>query len=378
MPSIWDSYPSDYRAQEVKKITAAVRAGECVSVVGLSGAGKSNLLGFIAGRVVLPDPGPRFVLIDCNRLAGAGPAAFYRLARRALESSEAGEAAEGGIGPEDAELASLDRALAGLLAERNLCLLLDRFDALTPSLPISAQAALFSNLRALRDAHKYALTYVTGTRRPLDPVTELAELFYANTLWLGPLSESDARWTIARYAQRKGLDWDETQAQALVRLAATYPSLLRAACEAFGAGAGLDLESLRAHPAVQRRVAEFWEDAPDPADLARSGLTGHPFLPASPQGTARTAGVDESSLASTLTAKEHLLLEYLRAHPGQVCAKDDLIRAVWPEDRIFEEGVRDDSLAQLVRRLRKKIEPDPSLPRYLHTVPGRGYRFSPN
>jgi two-component system KDP operon response regulator KdpE len=60
-----------------------------------------------------------------------------------------------------------------------------------------------------------------------------------------------------------------------------------------------------------------------------------------------------------------------------VCEKDDLIRAAWPEDRAFLEGLRDDSLAQLVRRLRKKIEPDPSNPRHIHTIPGRGYRYRP-
>jgi len=50
--SVWDSYPPDYRAAEVRAITGATRAGECVSVVGLSGAGKSNLLGFLADRHV--------------------------------------------------------------------------------------------------------------------------------------------------------------------------------------------------------------------------------------------------------------------------------------------------------------------------------------
>jgi DNA-binding response OmpR family regulator len=80
---------------------------------------------------------------------------------------------------------------------------------------------------------------------------------------------------------------------------------------------------------------------------------------------------------SRLTAKEALLFEYLRSHPGQVCTKDELVQAVWPEDQIYEQGVRDDSLAQLVRRTRIKIEPDPSTPLYLHTIPGRGYKFTP-
>jgi DNA-binding response OmpR family regulator len=81
---------------------------------------------------------------------------------------------------------------------------------------------------------------------------------------------------------------------------------------------------------------------------------------------------------SQFTAKEHQLFDYLFAHPDQVCTKDDLIRAVWSEDQIYEQGVRDDSLAQLVRRLRLKLEPDPSNPRYIHTLPGRGYLFKNN
>jgi two-component system, OmpR family, response regulator ResD len=79
-----------------------------------------------------------------------------------------------------------------------------------------------------------------------------------------------------------------------------------------------------------------------------------------------------------LTAKEVILLDYFQAHPDQVCEKDDLIRAVWPEDRIFRQGVRDDSLAQLVKRLRGKIEPDPANPRLILTVPGRGYEYQGN
>jgi len=99
-----------------------------------------------------------------------------------------------------------------------------------------------------------------------------------------------------------------------------------------------------------------------------SGLEGLPLLALAPE----IQGFDTSQL----TEKEFLLLQYLEAHPGDVCSKDDLVQAVWPEDQIYERGIRDDSLAQLVRRLRVKIEPEPSNPRYIQTVPGRGYRFS--
>jgi DNA-binding response OmpR family regulator len=149
-----------------------------------------------------------------------------------------------------------------------------------------------------------------------------------------------------------------------------YPSLLRAVSEAYAGGAQLDLAELRDHPAIQRRVKEFWDDAPAESDVRNSALEGLPLLElaASPQGFD----------TSQLTEKEFLLLEYLQTHPDEVCGKDALVQAVWPEDVIYERGIRDDSLAQLVRRLRVKIESDPSAPRYIQTVPGRGYRYTPD
>ncbi len=356
----WDSYPQDYRFKEVQAILEAVRGGECAAVVGLSGSGKSNLLGYLAQR---SGEAPPLVLVDCNRLAELSTAALFRLVRQALGSPDAA--------PDEA--AALEDAISRRLqGQPGLCLLFDRFEALAEQ----DAGTVSSNLRALRDAHKYELTYVIATRRPLKPHTELAELFFAHTIWLGPLSPSDSHWNVKRYAARKGLAWDESAAEQLTALSGGYPALLRAACEAYAAGCFLNLEALAAHPAVQRRVEEFWADAPDEAMLRQSGLAGLPLLAAGrPQEQAKAVA---PILANTdqLTAKEHLLWEYLCAHPNQVCEKDALIRAVWPEDRIFERGIRDDSLAQLIRRLREKVEPEPSKPRYIHTLPGRGYRFT--
>jgi len=182
----WNDYPADYRHTEVEYILAAARAGESVSVVGLSGAGKSNLAGFLAQQA-----GEGLSLVDCNRLVSHTPDSFFQLTRRALASIEQA--------PD--ELAALEQAIAQRLEAppRRVCLVFDRFDGL----PLETQHSLYGNLRALRDEYKYRLTYVTFTRRPLDERSELAELFYAHTLWLGPLSESDARWSIDGYAYRQ-------------------------------------------------------------------------------------------------------------------------------------------------------------------------------
>jgi len=349
--STWDSYPADYRTKEVHSILAAVRAGECLAIVGLSGAGKSNLLGFLVNRA---NPEGDLVLVDCNRLVEGTPAGFFRLVRSSLGDSQ--------MAPD--ELAALERTVEQRLqaAPHRLCLLFDRFDALSPSLLLP----LSNSLRSLRDTHKYQLTYGIATRRPLDPQSELAELFFAHTLWLGPLSPGDARWSADQYAQRQGIAWDEKVLQKLVELSWGYPSLLRAACEAVADGAPLEVPALLSHSAVQQRMNEFWADLPSPEDLKRSGLEGHPMLLQK-----RPASFD----LSDLTAKEALLMKYFLAHPNQLCEKDDLIRAVWPEDRIYEGGIRDDSLAQLVRRLRRKIEVNPANPVFIENAPGRGYLF---
>jgi DNA-binding response OmpR family regulator len=55
----------------------------------------------------------------------------------------------------------------------------------------------------------------------------------------------------------------------------------------------------------------------------------------------------------------------------------DEIHAMGPEDKVCERGVRDDSPAQLVRRLREKIESDTSHPEKIQTVAGRGKRSLP-
>ena len=361
-----EAYPTDYRAEMVAALEAAVSAGDSVSVVGLSGAGKSNLLGYLAQRGTRS--GPALVLVDGNRLAEATPAGFLRLMRRSLERA----LPLAGAAESDDPLEALDLAVArrlevaagsrGVSFLLDLSLLLDRSGRLFGA----ADRGFFNNLRALRDGHKFRLTYVAATRHPLPTDTELAELFYGHTLWLGPLADSDARWTVARYAARQGQTWDTDTVSALVAASGGYPALLRAMCEAHAAGVPPEPAALAAHPAVHARVEEFWSDQPSTGELDAAGLTGIAVL---------MAGRAPNFDTTALTAKEHLLLQFFRAHAGQVCEKDDLIRAVWPEDRVQVRGVRDDSLAQLVRRLREKIEADPARPRHVQTVPGRGYRF---
>ncbi|MBN2386695.1 MAG: FHA domain-containing protein [Anaerolineales bacterium] len=75
----------------------------------------------------------------------------------------------------------------------------------------------------------------------------------------------------------------------------------------------------------------------------------------------------------TLSPKEYQLLAYLFERRGQVCSKDDIGRAVWPE---YEAGgIFDYQIENLVRRLRTRIEFDPAVPQLLLTIRGLGYKL---
>jgi DNA-binding response OmpR family regulator len=74
-----------------------------------------------------------------------------------------------------------------------------------------------------------------------------------------------------------------------------------------------------------------------------------------------------------LTAKEFDLLCFLAFHPRRVFSRDQLMESVWGYEPAFDTG----TVTVHVRRLREKIEDDPSQPRHLETVWGVGYRFCP-
>ena len=73
-----------------------------------------------------------------------------------------------------------------------------------------------------------------------------------------------------------------------------------------------------------------------------------------------------------LTTKEFDLLAHFLTHPRRAFRREELLEAVWG----WSYG--DTSTVTVhVRRLREKVERDPSDPRHLRTVRGVGYRFEP-
>lgn len=72
-----------------------------------------------------------------------------------------------------------------------------------------------------------------------------------------------------------------------------------------------------------------------------------------------------------LTPKEYAIIKMFMSDPGKALSRDDILNLVWGEDYFGDVKTVDVN----IRRLREKIEDDPSHPEYLQTVWGYGYRW---
>jgi DNA-binding response OmpR family regulator len=88
---------------------------------------------------------------------------------------------------------------------------------------------------------------------------------------------------------------------------------------------------------------------------------------------AQTREVRRRGSLLELTAREFDLLWFLASHPRQVFSRDLLMERVWGYAAALDTG----TVTVHIRRLREKVEDDPSHPRFLQTVWGVGYRFAP-
>ena len=83
----------------------------------------------------------------------------------------------------------------------------------------------------------------------------------------------------------------------------------------------------------------------------------------------RTVKIDDTNIE--LTNYEFEILYLMARSPGQVFSKEQIYNQVWNESYYGAE----DNVMSLIRRIRKKIEPDPAKPIYILTVWGVGYKI---
>lgn len=324
------------------------------------------------------------------------------------------------------ELRELLRQCAAL--PLRVVLLLDRFDAFFELV----SPALIDALRGLRDAYKETLCYIVAMRQPVtalghpEALGELTELLDLHTLWLGPMQPADSRDMIHQQPWSLGKRPSPARIERLLALTGGFPALLKAALTWLQAQSGLpsggDWEAkLHRYPALANRLMGMWagldeqeqealhaiaSGRPRPAvGAARNGLVRKGVLRLDEevwriQGEllamfARENGrlrapqlwLDETSgdiyMGSQplreLSPLAHAVLTFLLRHPRQRHTKTDIILGAWPK-ALRQHGVTDDSLYQVIRELRKQVEPVPASPKYLLTWRGRpegGYQLFP-
>ena len=329
----------------------------------------------------------------------------------------------------------LAQAVESVIApsDDRLVFLFDQFDGIYKNL----NPHFFANLRSVRDGFKYRVSYVVFTRDDLSRLSrsqeneEFEELFSANVIGLGPYGRDDALVLLNRVGTRYGRSLDSEMCERLIVLTGGHPGLLKATCMAIikkeieiPDDQKRAVDALLAVRDVQSECIKLWNSISHAEQDFLRGLAVSKMVPhqdaeierllqikglilkeddasvsfspifskyvsvwrvTEPPSTKIRAGsiridtagevwVNEKQVTPPLSKKELLLLEYLCLEPGRLRTKDEIIAVVYPDEYKSGEGISDDAINTLVKRLRDRLERF-SKHGSIVTVRGKGYRM---
>ncbi len=281
----------NYRKEIAAPLFEHIHSGDSCAVVGSASMGKTRLLDFITRGDVRQQylgegTGTTLLLrVDCNRVAQLNEWGLLELMLTSIVEgcdqhpqsynfrTTFNELREPVILKENALLARRQLELAVRILINNLDLrlsfLLDEFDELYRSLPPTALA----NLRALRDAHKYRLSYVLFLRnipeflRSPAEVEGFYELFSRYTLGLTPYSAEDTAVVINQLEERHHHALPENLRQRLVSITGGHPGLVVASYDLFALHPEWAMDDpgtiqLARQPAIREECRKIWESLP--------------------------------------------------------------------------------------------------------------------
>jgi DNA-binding winged helix-turn-helix (wHTH) protein len=456
----WEAYQLAYRAEQIKILAGWISAGQSGSVIGLAGAGKSNLLGFLCHRPealcsYLPAESTSVALIpiDLNNLPSNTLATFYRVILRSFfevrscfdqmlqqTTVELYQENRATRDPFLAQSALRELLLQFQARQIRVVLVMDRFDKFGQT----ATPQMLDTLRGLRDSFKGTLCYIVGMRQEMvylfdsAVLGEIYEILDTHICWVGPMNETDARRLIMEETHTASPPPSEAEVAYLLTLTGGYPAVLKAACHWWLSKPDKPpatewVDALLAERSIRSRLEEIWtgltqeegrtlsevqgrcnrdgtigdntRDIEERHQHALSNLADKGLCQRTDSGwfilgdlfaayVTSVAGLssgkiwldettDELYQGQTplrdLSPLERAVLRFLVVHPIIRHTKTDLIVGTWP-DELRRQGVTDDSLYQVIRELRKRIEPSPAKPCYIVTWRGRpegGYQLFP-
>ena len=431
-------YPATTRAREIGEIIRFVRAGSSCQLIGIPGAGRTNTLGFLSYNKSIREhhlkdneKWTHFVYMDFSEVRKRNLSEVikfilislsYSLAERELkiEHEMVNTFLKSAI--EFADELVLFQALKksidylSIQKELTVVFLFDRFDQYIPD--ITDQ--FFINLKILRNRAKYRFSAVFALPRPFEDLVEAGiysefyEFLGGNTVYVALNDSVGIEFRIAYLEKVVGDKVSLPIKKEIITLTGGHGKLVRIACEKI---LGSDSppknisEFLASQNQIKGALAEIWNElTPDEQTylqdknrktddaaveyLKNIGLLVEnkitiPLLESYIDSVKKAPKEEklffdsekneimlgQESITDRLSPSEFRLLRLLVQNEGKIIEKDEIIAGVW-KDSQTQEGVTDQALDQIIYRLRKKIESDPNNPAHIHTIKGRGYRFT--
>jgi DNA-binding winged helix-turn-helix (wHTH) protein len=428
-------YPQTTRFAEVEKILTFIKEGSSCQVVSVPGAGRSNLLGFLAYNRNLrikhlgrEQTKYHFVylnfseikkrpLIEAVKFIFLGLVDSLRDRQMDKDYEVANQLFKDSLELKD-ELVlfqGLKKTVDYLALEKNLTIvfLFDRFEDYISVV----DSEFFANLRVLRNRAKYQFSVVFSLNRPLEDTLEATlmsdfyEFIAGKIVYLPIYDQPGVDFRINYLEKITGKRIDKELLGKILEVTGGHSNLMRLSCEALLATGQKfkDKLALRKFLLEQKPVRSalfgIWnsltpseqtilsgngtleEKYLENVGLIKDGFLTIPLLldylkEKSTEQKQSNFSINETGeilqgetvLSDKLTSLEYKLLRFLLENQDKILGKEQIINAVWQEGKTTL-GVTDQALDQLIFRLRKKIELNPNLPAYIQTVKGRGFKF---
>jgi DNA-binding response OmpR family regulator len=419
------SYPLSFRSSDAKTLGDHIKHKNSVNLVGMKRVGINNFLQFYFTNPQIPknylDPAIQylFVMIDLNDLVEREIYPFWTLTLKRLvdaldtisNSTELKKQSKK-LFVESIQLKDLFitvdcvQKIVSLMVQAGYypIILFNRFDRMKDA----ATLEFFSNLQSLKDHARRNMSYIFTSYRPLyelrpDVFTKQALPVFCQDMYLKPANHDDASIILSQLESRYSVTIPPQIRDEFLSVTAGHVQYIHLSI--------LKLRDTKTIPATRQELIEFLlnneeamlqseelldslqekertillslagEDKPqsilgDVPYLSNTGMViireEKPvvFSPLLRQAMIRRNSAKQNG--SEFTKKEHLLFTYLKAHEGELCEREAIIEAVWPD--YAESGVSDWAIDRLVARVRAKLKHQNS-PYEIQTVITRGYKL---
>lgn len=417
-------YPVDFRAEDAKKLGSLLKNRRSVVLVGLKRVGISNFLRFFlnhpgVSKLYLEEENHLFITVDLNDLVEREIFPFWILTFKRISDFVAENIQDEDIKKKISQLfldsiqsQDLFLTIDGIrksityLAENgyNPTIFFNRFDRIIDA----ATHAFFANFQGLIDATDRKLSFVFTSVRPLDTLS--SEVFtkhelsvFADTLYIQPAKAKDVKTIYDITAKEYNISLPSEEEKKLLNLVDGYNQYLQFAL--------ITLKELNTEPTssqilevllnderIMLQSEELWESLSSTEQKVLLKILQHENI--SPEDKEKGEYLFKTGLvteASTLfsplfdhflqeklitnkkdnhvlelSKKEHVLLSFLEERKNDICEREEIIEAVWPEAESL--GVSDWAIDRLVARLRNKLKNQNSTDEIV-TVKTRGYKL---